>query len=266
MTDQLRAGIVGAGFMGEVHARAVRAAGGVVARVAASTPERSAEAATRLGAEAPPGSVDELVTAATSTWCTVHANAPARSMPTGPDRGTVCARASGHQRGDAAETAARPRSYPGRDRAFVYRSIPRPGGQSPHRGRRGRRAPSSRDLTADLAKPGRAPAGRPAGRRASVRSRRRGHWCDLRVVTASASPAHPGCAVFDAARRSPVGPPSAPRTSHGPPNDQGACGAVVISQVLPAQEPLWSPRGPRHAQLRQGTRTTVIGGRASNHS
>ena len=30
MTDQLRAGIVGAGFMGEVHARAVRAAGGRV--------------------------------------------------------------------------------------------------------------------------------------------------------------------------------------------------------------------------------------------
>jgi len=45
MTDRLRAGIVGAGFMGEVHARAIRAAGGVVARVAASTPERSAAAA-----------------------------------------------------------------------------------------------------------------------------------------------------------------------------------------------------------------------------
>lgn len=51
MADRLRAGIVGAGFMGEVHARAVRAAGGVVARVAASTPERSAAAAARLGAE-----------------------------------------------------------------------------------------------------------------------------------------------------------------------------------------------------------------------
>ena len=63
MTDQLRAGIVGAGFMGEVHARAVRAAGGVVARVAASTPERSAAAATRLGAEGAAGSVAELVTA-----------------------------------------------------------------------------------------------------------------------------------------------------------------------------------------------------------
>ena len=42
MADQVRAGIVGAGFIGAVHAHAVRAAGGVVARVAASTPERSA--------------------------------------------------------------------------------------------------------------------------------------------------------------------------------------------------------------------------------
>jgi predicted dehydrogenase len=63
MTDRLRAGIVGAGFMGEVHARGVRAAGGVVARVAASTPERSAAAATRLGAEGAAESAGELVTA-----------------------------------------------------------------------------------------------------------------------------------------------------------------------------------------------------------
>jgi predicted dehydrogenase len=62
MTDRLRAGIVGAGFMGEVHARAVRAAGGVVARVAASTPERSAAAAARLGAEAPAESAEALST------------------------------------------------------------------------------------------------------------------------------------------------------------------------------------------------------------
>jgi predicted dehydrogenase len=63
MTDRVRAGIVGAGFMGEVHARAVRAAGGVVARVAASTPERSAAAAARLGAEGVAESAEALVTA-----------------------------------------------------------------------------------------------------------------------------------------------------------------------------------------------------------
>ena len=63
MTDRLRAGIVGAGFMGEVHARAVRAAGGVVARVAASTPERSAAAAERLGAEGFAESTEALLAA-----------------------------------------------------------------------------------------------------------------------------------------------------------------------------------------------------------
>jgi predicted dehydrogenase len=63
MSDQLRAGIVGVGFMGEVHARAVRAAGGVVARVAASTPERAAAAAARLGAESPAESAEALLTA-----------------------------------------------------------------------------------------------------------------------------------------------------------------------------------------------------------
>lgn len=63
MTDRLRAGIVGAGFMGEVHARAVRAAGGVVASVAASTPERSAVAAARLGAERAAESAEALLTA-----------------------------------------------------------------------------------------------------------------------------------------------------------------------------------------------------------
>ncbi len=48
--SRIRAGIVGAGFIGAVHARAVRVAGGVVTRVAASTPDRSVAAAARLGA------------------------------------------------------------------------------------------------------------------------------------------------------------------------------------------------------------------------
>jgi predicted dehydrogenase len=61
MTERLRAGIIGAGFIGAVHARAVRAAGGVVTRVAASTPERSAEAADRLGALAPAGTGADVI-------------------------------------------------------------------------------------------------------------------------------------------------------------------------------------------------------------
>ncbi|MHC9292946.1 Gfo/Idh/MocA family protein [Mycobacterium sp. LTG2003] len=61
MTDQLRAGIIGAGFIGTVHANAVRAAGGLVTRVAASTAERSAEAARRLGAIGSAATAEELI-------------------------------------------------------------------------------------------------------------------------------------------------------------------------------------------------------------
>ncbi|HMJ78779.1 MAG TPA: Gfo/Idh/MocA family oxidoreductase, partial [Iamia sp.] len=46
-----RAGIVGTGFMGTVHSRAVRASGGVVAGVVGSSPERGAAAAAALGVE-----------------------------------------------------------------------------------------------------------------------------------------------------------------------------------------------------------------------
>jgi predicted dehydrogenase len=46
-----RSAIAGAGFIGAVHAQAVRAAGGTVAGVLGSTPERSPAAAQRLGAE-----------------------------------------------------------------------------------------------------------------------------------------------------------------------------------------------------------------------
>lgn len=50
-TATIRAGVIGAGFMARVHATAIRGAGGTVVAVAASTPERSAEAAAALGAE-----------------------------------------------------------------------------------------------------------------------------------------------------------------------------------------------------------------------
>ena len=52
MTDRLRAGIIGTGFIGTVHAHAVRASGATVATVAASTPRSAIEAAERLGAAA----------------------------------------------------------------------------------------------------------------------------------------------------------------------------------------------------------------------
>jgi predicted dehydrogenase len=59
----LRAAIAGAGFIGAVHAHAVRAAGGRVVAALASTPGRSEAAARRLGAERPASGIEELVTA-----------------------------------------------------------------------------------------------------------------------------------------------------------------------------------------------------------
>src|SRR2546423_292959 len=58
----MRSAIVGTGFIGTVHARAVRAAGGTVSGVAASTPSRSADAAERLFAGRA-ATAEDLVTA-----------------------------------------------------------------------------------------------------------------------------------------------------------------------------------------------------------
>ncbi|MDV7218050.1 Gfo/Idh/MocA family protein [Streptomyces prunicolor] len=56
-----RSGIIGAGFIGEVHARAVRAAGGTVTAVATSTASGSAAARDRLMAGRAAESADELI-------------------------------------------------------------------------------------------------------------------------------------------------------------------------------------------------------------
>ncbi|WP_433306079.1 Gfo/Idh/MocA family protein [Actinoplanes sp. CA-030573] len=61
MTDRIRAGIAGVGFMGTVHARAIRRSGGIVVGVVGATGESSRRAAERLGAERPVDSYQELL-------------------------------------------------------------------------------------------------------------------------------------------------------------------------------------------------------------
>lgn len=56
-----RAGVVGGGFMGEVHTRSIRVAGGVPAAIVSSTPERGAAAAARLGVESALPDLDALL-------------------------------------------------------------------------------------------------------------------------------------------------------------------------------------------------------------
>jgi predicted dehydrogenase len=63
VADRLRAGIIGTGFMGRVHAHAVRAAGGEVAAVASSSAESAEAGATALLAERPVQSAAELIAA-----------------------------------------------------------------------------------------------------------------------------------------------------------------------------------------------------------
>ncbi|MEE6281572.1 Gfo/Idh/MocA family protein [Georgenia sp. MJ170] len=63
ITTGYRAGIIGAGFMGEVHARAIRVNGGEVVGVVASNEERSAQAAETMLASRRFAEVDELLAA-----------------------------------------------------------------------------------------------------------------------------------------------------------------------------------------------------------
>jgi predicted dehydrogenase len=57
----VRAGVVGAGFVGRIHARSARLAGGRLAGVVASSPERSETVARELGAERTFATADELI-------------------------------------------------------------------------------------------------------------------------------------------------------------------------------------------------------------
>ncbi len=60
-TTTVRAGLIGAGFIGGVHAHAIRAAGGILTRVADSSEEHAAQAALRLGAVTGARSARDLI-------------------------------------------------------------------------------------------------------------------------------------------------------------------------------------------------------------
>lgn len=59
--DRFRSGIIGTGFIGTVHARAVHAAGGLLSAVTTSHREESRKAAVRLGADRAVASAEEII-------------------------------------------------------------------------------------------------------------------------------------------------------------------------------------------------------------
>jgi predicted dehydrogenase len=128
MTDRIRAGIIGVGFIGSVHAHAVRAAGAVLAAVAAHAPQESAAAADRLQAER--GSSAEELLAADDIdvvhVCTPnHLHAPLASAALSAGRHVICEKplaitvADARGLADAAARADVVAAVP-----FVYRFYP----------------------------------------------------------------------------------------------------------------------------------------------
>jgi predicted dehydrogenase len=128
-TAPLRAAIVGAGFIGAVHARSAKLAGASIAGVSASSPERSREAAERLGAARAYESAEALVAAPgvdVVHLCTPnHLHAPLAEAALAAGKHVICEKplaldaAQAAALGDVAAAAGRVATVP-----FVYRYHP----------------------------------------------------------------------------------------------------------------------------------------------
>lgn len=124
-----RAAVVGAGFMGQVHTRAIRVAGGELVGVTASSPERSRQAAAELGARREFTDAEQLITDADVDVvhiCTPnHLHAPLALMALEAGKHVVCEKPLATDGDTAAEMVAAARQH---ERVatvpFVYRFHP----------------------------------------------------------------------------------------------------------------------------------------------
>jgi predicted dehydrogenase len=129
MEGELRAGIVGAGFIGGVHARSLRVANARLAGVASTTLERAEQAADAFGAERGYASADELIADPSIDVlhiCTPnHLHVPLAQAALAAGKHVVCEKplaldaASASALASAAESAGVQAAVP-----FVYRYYP----------------------------------------------------------------------------------------------------------------------------------------------
>lgn len=129
MASQLRAGILGGGFMADVHSRAIRAAGHEVVMISSSSPEQSARAAQRLGVSVVAQNTHDLITSDSvdvvhvCTPNTFHAEQAGLAIAAG--KSVVCEKPLATSVADAANLVAQvaasktPTAVP-----FIYRYYP----------------------------------------------------------------------------------------------------------------------------------------------
>jgi predicted dehydrogenase len=128
-SELLRVGIVGSGFIGRVHARSARLAGGHLVAVAASSPESAEAAAADLSAERAAGSAEELVASPDIDVvhvCTPnHLHRPLAEAALSAGKHVVCEKPLGLDVAEAEALAAAARES-GRQAGvpFVYRFYP----------------------------------------------------------------------------------------------------------------------------------------------
>jgi predicted dehydrogenase len=265
MVRSLRAGIAGTGFIGGVHARSIRQAGARLVGVAASTPARSAAAASELGAEQPFGSAEELAESPDIDVlhiCTpnnLHVPLAERALAAG--KHVICEKPlaltleEAHSIAEAASSAGSSQAAV----PFVYRYYPtvREARERVHNGTAGRiqlahgsylqdwlLSPDDDNWRVDAATGGASRAFADIG----------SHWCDLvefvtghRItrLNAQMATAHPerrraAARAFETITDGATGETRQVETEDAAvvqfQTDRGALGSVVISQVSPGRK------------------------------
>jgi len=280
---QVRAGIVGAGFMGTVHTHAVRAAGGRVTRVAVSDAAGADAAAARLGADAGSLSAEHLIEdpavdvvhicTPNSTHTALADAALAAGKPVVCEKPLATSVADASRLLDAAESRNLVATVP-----FVYRYYPsvREARARIERGEAGRlwllhgsylqdwlSQPTDTNWRIDPDQGGGSRAFGDIGV----------HWCDLMEFTTGHRISRMAARTITAHPERPGGDgPAAVTTEDGAvilfETDEGASGSVVVSQVSPGRKNrLWfsfDGTGASYEFNQEQPDSLWVGGRSEN--